>query len=212
MFAIAFVPFVLRDPSGENWTTASPSEHNKDNITYLIDLGLPSGTLWSNRNLGAGKPSDFGNLYSWGEVQPKKDYSKEKYVEILKPSQKITDNKHDAAMAELGDEWTMPTEEQFNELLTECKWVWKKVDNHNGYEIIGKNGNRIFLPASGWNQSSEVEYRNQYGYFWTSERSTNSQFARSLQFPKNGKGIVGNGYLYVGRSIRAVYVNDAVAE
>ena len=74
----------------------------------------------------------------------------------------------------------------------------------NRYEIIGKNGNRIFLPASGWIQSSEVEYRNQYGYYWTSERSSSSQFARSLQFPKKGKGIVGNGYLHVGRSIRAV--------
>lgn len=133
-------------------------------------------------------------------------------MEQLKPSQKISSPKHDVATTELCSEWTLPTEEQFNELLTECRWVWKTVDGHNGYEIIGKNGNKLFLPAAGWNQSTEIEYRNQYGYYWTSERSTNPQFARSLQFPKNGKGIVGNGYLYVGRSVRAVLVNNAVAE
>lgn len=125
---------------------------------------------------------------------------------------KNTSTKFDAATKELGTEWAIPTEVQFNELITECRWVWKNVDGCNGYEIIEKNGSKIFLPAAGWIKGTEVEYRNQYGYYWTSECSTNSQFARSMQFPKNGKGIVENGYLYVGRSIRAVCVNDAVAE
>lgn len=146
------------------------------------------------------------------KLRKKNDYSPQSYVGQLKPSLKISDAKHDAATTELGEEWTLPTEEQFKELITECSWVWKKSDNHYGYEIIGKNGNKIFLPASGWNQSTKVEYRNQYGYYWTSERSTISRFARSLMFPKNGKGFVGNGYLYVGRSIRAVYVNETISE
>ena len=150
--------------------------------------------------------TDFGNLYSWGEVKIKKDYSMSTYVEQLKPLRTITQAKHDVAKAELGGEWSMPTEEQFNELLTECKWYWKKVNGHNGYEIVGKNGNSIFLPASGWNRGTAIEYQNQYGYYWTSERSSNTRFARSLQFPKDGKGIVGNGELHVGRSVRAIYV------
>ncbi len=185
---------------------------NEDKETVAVDLGLPSGTMWADRNVGAKSRSDFGSLYAWGEVKEKEDYSIYTYVEQLKPTLKITSQKHDAAATVIGIEWALPTEDQFSELLTECRWVWKKVDGHNGYEIIGKNGNKLFLPAAGWSQSTEVEYRNQYGYYWTSERSTNPQFARSLQFPKNGKGIVGNGYLYVGRSVRAVLVNNAVAE
>lgn len=185
---------------------------NEDKETVAVDLGLPSGTMWADRNVGAQSRSDFGSLYAWGEIKEKEDYSIYTYVEQLKPTLKITSQKHDAAAAVIGIEWALPTEDQFSELLTECRWVWKKVDGHNGYEIIGKNGNKLFLPAAGWSQSTEVEYRNQYGYYWTSERSTNPQFARSLQFPKNGKGIVGNGYLYVGRSVRAVLVNNAVAE
>lgn len=185
---------------------------NEDKETVAVDLGLPSGTMWADRNVGAKSRSDFGSLYAWGEVKEKEDYSIYTYVEQLKPTLKITSQKHDAAATVIGIEWALPTEDQFSELLTECRWVWKKVDGHNGYEIIGKNGNKLFLPAAGWSQSTEVEYRNQYGYYWTSERSTNPQFARSLQFPKNGKGIVGNGYLYVGRSVRAVLVNNAIAE
>lgn len=191
--------------TGNPYIDPSPSYASlTDMVCTPVDLGLSSGTLWGDRNLGAVSPTDFGNLYAWGEIKAKGNYSKDSYVEQSKPFVKITESKHDAATNELGIEWTLPTEEQFDELLTECQWVWKKANNHNGYEIIGKNGNRIFLPASGWIQSSEVEYRNQYGYYWTSERSSSSQFARSLQFPKKGKGIVGNGYLHVGRSIRAV--------
>lgn len=37
-----------------------------------IDLGLPSGTKWATCNLGASKPSDYGNFYAWGEVKAKK--------------------------------------------------------------------------------------------------------------------------------------------
>lgn len=185
----------------------SDSERNTsttDTICKPVDLGLPSGILWGDRNLGANCPTDFGNLYAWGEIDNKEDYSIETYVKQQKPFKKITSPKHDAATKELGGEWTLPTEKQFDELITECRWVWKKVDGHSGYEIIGKNGNRIFLPAAGWGKNTVIEYRNKYGYYWTSERSANSQFARSLQFPQNGKGIVGNGHLYKGRSVRPI--------
>ena len=40
-----------------------------------VDLGLPSGIKWAKRNLGASKPSDYGNYYAWGETEPKADYT-----------------------------------------------------------------------------------------------------------------------------------------
>ena len=34
-----------------------------------IDLGLPSGTLWADRNMGiTSSPTDFGVYYSWGSI------------------------------------------------------------------------------------------------------------------------------------------------
>ena len=187
-------------------------EEITDTVCQPIDLGLPSKTLWGDRNIGAKNAIDFGDLYAWGETNIKEDYSRSNYVEQVKPFIQITTVKYDAAMAVLGAEWSIPTEEQFAELLNECQWIWITKDGHKGYQINGKNGNSIFLPAAGWIRESEIEYRNTYGYYWTSERSTSSQFARCLQFPKDGIGIIGNGYLNVGRSIRAVYVNDVVSE
>ena len=35
----------------------------------LIDLGLPSGTLWMDRNIGASSPEDAGLYFAWGETQ-----------------------------------------------------------------------------------------------------------------------------------------------
>ena len=213
LLVVVFLPLVLWQPSRSPMPESQPPLMiETDTICKSVDLGLTSGTLWGDRNVGAKSTTDFGSLFAWGEVREKEDYSIYTYVEQLKPSRKIASQKYDAAMTELGGEWSMPTEDQFKELLSECKWYWKKVDGHNGYEIKGKNGNRIFLPASGWNRGTVIEYQNQYGYYWTSERSSNTRFARSLQFPKEGKGIVGNGDLHVGRSVRAVFVCEAVTE
>ena len=35
----------------------------------LIDLGLPSGTLWMDMNIGASSPEDAGLYFAWGETQ-----------------------------------------------------------------------------------------------------------------------------------------------
>ena len=34
-----------------------------------VDLGLPSGTLWATRNVGANKPEDAGLYFAWGETK-----------------------------------------------------------------------------------------------------------------------------------------------
>ena len=187
-----------------------------DNIGTIcrpIDMGLPSGTLWGDRNIGAKNEADFGMLYAWGENSTKKDYSQGMYDSTNKPKSNIILQKNDVATTILGDDWEIPSEKQYRELLNECQWKWIQIKGHYGYEITGKNGNKIFLPAAGWICSTKPDYQNKYGYYWTSERVTsNPQFARSLQFPKDGKGIIGNGYLYYGRSVRAVYKSDAVAE
>ena len=44
-----------------------------------VDLGLPSGTLWANMNLGAYEISDYGDYFAWGETTPKSNYSSNTY-------------------------------------------------------------------------------------------------------------------------------------
>ena len=54
----------LKGSIGGGGTTPSPVEY--------VDLGLPSGLKWAKCNLGASKPSDYGEYYAWGETAPKK--------------------------------------------------------------------------------------------------------------------------------------------
>lgn len=211
LLCLVFIPFYFQRVDSPN---SPPPISDADTICTPVDLGLPSGTLWADRNLGAKRTSDFGHLYAWGEVSTKRDYSQGAYLSKDKPMGKITTSKNDAATAILGEEWCMPSEAQVQELLDQCEWTWTQWGGHNGFEIKGKNGNKIFLPAAGWKCSTNVEHQNIRGYYWTSERNTsNPPFARSLQFPKPGMAIIGNGYLYYGRSIRAVYQGvEAVSE
>lgn len=38
---------------------------NISGLTYnMVDLGLPSGTLWADRNVGATSPEDFGTYFA----------------------------------------------------------------------------------------------------------------------------------------------------
>lgn len=42
---------------------------NISGLSYnMVDLGLPSGLLWADRNVGASAPEDFGTHFAWGET------------------------------------------------------------------------------------------------------------------------------------------------
>lgn len=183
-------------------TSTSPSHSAIPENEQLIgiDLGLPSGTLWANMNVGADKASSFGDLFSWGESEIKDSYTEYDYVKETK--HQSLEGRHDAAYTILGAEWKTPSVTDFQELIDNCKWTWTSRNGHNGYEVKGRNGNAIFLPASGWIHTDSVEYQNVYGYYWTSDR-VNDTFAKGLLFSKSEKKI-GNGYLYYGRNIRPV--------
>lgn len=183
IYSLACLVVLLTSISIYYWINYNPNSSSHpipENCDYItIDLGLPSRTLWCNKNIGAKKTSDFGNLYAW---------------------------KDDIATQELGNCWSIPSEVQFKELIDECEWRWITDNNNNGFLIVGKNGNSIFLPAGGWEKDS-IEHRDKYGYYWSSTLSANKQYARQLLFSKEGKGYVGNGELHVGRSVRPIYHN-----
>ena len=57
----------LKGSIGGGGTTPSPVEY--------VDLGLPSGLKWAKCNLGASKPSDYGDWYAWGEIEVKNKWA-----------------------------------------------------------------------------------------------------------------------------------------
>lgn len=149
-----------------------------------VDLGLPSGTLWANRNVGAENPEDFGDYFAWGEVEPKDYYHGSTYKwndsetttmhlskYCTKANYGIVDNKivldpeDDAARVNYPNGQT-PSMEQFNELVANCTWTWTQVNGVNGELVTGPNGNTIFLPAAGYRLQYKAFSTGVQGNYW----------------------------------------------
>lgn len=146
-----------------------------------VDLGL--SVKWASMNVGATKDSGFGTYFAWGETKPKEYYSWETYAWSNKGNTKVvykyslTDGKtqlvpsDDAACANLGDGWRMPTLEECEELTdtVNCEWEWMTKDGVNGYKVTGKKtGNSIFLPITGFRFYEGVQFRAIKGVYWSS--------------------------------------------
>ncbi len=139
-----------------------------------IDLGLPSGTLWADCNLGAYSPEENGNFYSWGEIEPKDDYSLENYKFYSKNNTQpnigidISGTEYDAASVALGNGWHVPTIKQCQELVKLCHWRQVNRKGYIGNEITGPNGMSIFIPSSGYIDGTRLLYQNRYGMYRSS--------------------------------------------
>ena len=125
----------------------------------MIDLGLPSGTKWAARNIGATSAEDYGYYFAWGETEPKENYSIDNYqyrvnsvYQILGNNFDISGTQNDAAVVQWGGIWQMPTKSQMAELTNDsyCRWTRGTINGVSGYLIEGLGtGNRIFLPDAG---------------------------------------------------------------
>lgn len=135
-----------------------------------IDLGLPSGTLWATCNVGANSPEEYGDYFAWGETKPKDKYNEDTYTFMDNPSELLSEN--DAATANWGANWQMPTVEQMKELYDNCTQVWTQQNGVYGILVTGPNGNTIFLPAAGARWRDGLEYEGNSGAYWSSSIST----------------------------------------
>ena len=171
---------------------AADITHYGVNNEGYVDLGLPSGTLWANMNVGAESIVDAGDPFAWGEVETKETYSETNYkwynvtgwvgsspiYDITKyntSSLGVVDNKtkldllDDAAYMNWGGDWRMPTKAELQELIDNTTLIVTQIDGKRVHKRVAKNGNYIILPLvlrDPTNQGSAGE-----GYIWTSELS-----------------------------------------
>ena len=146
-----------------------------------VDLGLPSGLLWATCNVGADAPEGYGDYFAWGETQPKSEYSENTYLyyndgiltkytgsdglTILLPED-------DAATANWGGDWRVPTKEECQELFYNTTCTWTTRNGVVGQLFTATNGNSLFMPAAGYREGSELYSENNYGSYWTSSLFT----------------------------------------
>ena len=262
-------------------------------LTYnAVDLGLPSGRLWADRNVGAKSVDDYGTYFAWGETsgltyEGAKNVTAEQLCSMLQTligaemeltpdnidavlaemdiegtdlsvlgvgftSEKAfssdwsdyfdttdggnTFNKYapdkltvleasdDAARANMGSDWRMPTQTEMKELINNTTPTFidlqgnefsqsearnGAITNRNlkGVRFTSKNNsNSIFIPASGRCYDSSFNNAGYYGFLWTSSLSSgNSRSARRLYFNYGGYLDFNIYSRYFGLPVRAVY-------
>ncbi len=169
-------------------TTATIMPEKRVEKTYeYVDLGLPSGILWAKCNIGADTETDAGLYFQWGDTRG--------YTADQVGVDKIFDWAHykfgtrdnltkynstdglttlqladDAAYANIGEDWSVPTEVQYQELINNTTNTW--VDNYNNTGVSGRlfagtNGNTLFLPAVGAASSIYIYGISFAGLYWS---------------------------------------------
>ena len=158
-----------------------------------VDLGLPSGLKWATCNVGANSPEGYGNYYAWGETTTKSSYSFSNSLTFGRDMDDISGNaNYDAATANWGGTWRMPTKSEMKELANNCNWTWTTQNGVNGMRVTGPNAKSIFLPAAGYWSWESYLVVGEEGKYWGStpfEYESDTTHACYLDF--------GSGFHYV---------------
>ena len=199
------------DTSDDEETTSSETsddEATSSGTTYIngyaaVDLGL--SVKWATCNVGADSPEDYGDYYAWGETETKDSYTSDNSVTYRVEMDDIAGNaEYDAATANWGSSWRMPTCDETEELYG-CKWTWTTENDVNGYLVTGSNGNSIFLPAAGWRYGTSLYSWGGYGTYWSSTpHGSDTLNAYCLAFTSSGRSFMFGDTRFYGRSVRPV--------
>ena len=150
--------------------TSSPND--------FVDFRLPSGTLWSTRNIGAKQPERYGSYFKWSNS--------------------------DNATANWGIDWCVPTVEQWNELYTYTKQEEAFINGVKG-KSFSRDGKTIFIPYAGYySEDSNLHNKNATGYYWTKKSVKNPKHAKCINVSADKKHIEDSCYRSYRQPIRPV--------
>ena len=180
----------------------------------LVDLGL--SVRWADRNIDAGTSADRGGLYAWGETATKSTYTWKTYThcagtaascEII--GSDIRKNRNYDRAYDYNRAMCLPSEEQWEELVTKCTWTVATVDGVKGYNVKGPSGNSIFLPFSGCSYDGSNHGVGGYAYYWTSNYVLGEVSKARVAYIKSGeKATLTINNRRTGNAIRAVETQD----
>ena len=194
-----------------------------------VDLGLPSGLKWAKCNVGAEKETDYGYYFQWGEIENHGNYSYRwtHYKHCNNTSYALTkycndsscgivDNKFtldpedDAARANMGGDWRMPTRSDLQELLENTENEWVEDFNStgvNGRKFTSRTGKNkyIFIPASGYRTGYQWFGAGYFSEIWTSSLYTSNIYtACVLDFDSYSISVDEIGDRFCGLVVRGV--------
>lgn len=209
---------------GSSWNIVSLMGAEQPSIIkYAVDLGLPSGLLWADRNVDVETEDGFalheydqGSYFSWGNgvghnpsgttfsydfgTSNGGPYASTKGAAVtanLSPQM-------DMARVNCGAPWRQPSRLDFQELYDNCTWTWTTVSGVNGYLVTSNaNNNTIFLPAAGYGNGTSLSNLGSGGYYWSSSFHSSAN-AYILYFHSGGIYPQHYNLRFLGFSVRAV--------
>ena len=160
----------------------------------FIDLGLPSGLLWAETNVGAKNCYDSGKYYAWGKTATDSNYvapsSYNKYNDDDdKTALELTD---DAAAVNWGayvgtilvTYCRMPSKEEWRELHDNCK-IGDDANYYGRTYVSKKDGNSIFLPPGGFAIDKNINSSLYEGYYWCRDLAYAPNYPNVFVFNSN---------------------------
>lgn len=200
-----------------------------------VDLGLPSGLKWATCNVGANSPEEYGDYFAWGETEPYysrdpltwKDGKSSGYdwmsyrwcngsntiltkynnnSDFGAEDNKLTlDLEDDAASANWGVSWRMPTIVDWIELIRYCKLEEAILNDVFGFKLTSlKNSNSIFFPAAGRRYDTLLRGAGYVGCYWSSSLNEDGPDDAWLVYFRYRDLSKNDSYRCYGLSIRPV--------
>ena len=193
--------------------------------------------LFATCNVGASSPEEYGDYFAWGATEPYytgytmngttvtvtswKDGKSAGYAEANAPfysgsayttyttAGDVLAAEHDAARANMGGEWRMPTTEELKALYDNT--TNEPITDYKGTGIAGRKftgkGNyansSLFLPAAGIFNGTSYYNDGSYGYYWSSTLYS-STLGRSLYFVSGNVYPQNYSNRFYGFPVRAV--------
>ena len=202
---------------GYKWENNQLEEINNKGV---VDLGLPSGTLWAICNLGAEKETDFGLFFQWGDI---KGYNPDEghdfnwgnykwggFDNLVKynndDGKLVLDNEDDPVFVATSGMLKMPTKEQLQELIDYTNHEWTSIDGVKGMKFTNKKDDTqyIFIPAAGYCIDSVHNDVGFWGCLWSvSRKESRADSAWNMSFSSS---YISNDYFLCcnGFSVRGV--------
>ncbi len=168
--------------NGDGYYTISWSQYGLD-VANAVDLGL--SVKWADVNVDMGyddnaaltpeNPQDDDSrmlecLIGWGDpTGVNRSTLDSSYPQV----NSISGTSYDVATVKWGKRWRIPTQSEYQELLSDCSWVWEERNGSYGYKVTGPNGNSIFLPTTGFRDGSSY-YKDESGLYWAATMAEDS--------------------------------------
>lgn len=182
--------------------------------TEFVDLGLPSGLLWADRNIGASAPADPGLYFQWGDIEGHNDgrYQFNETTYNQKGLNNISADlalSQDAANVALGGDCRMPTVLEFNELVDNCTMTLVSSLNSRTVMFTSKNnGESIFFRLAGRYNGTSLQDNSTRCYLWSASFNSENSNPYFMQLGFSGQTVNPYPNLYgrraEGLNIRAV--------